>query len=117
MKDFKKLLIWQLGMDIVDKIYDVIPQLPYEEKFGMKQQLTRSASSVPANIAEGSAKRSERDYARFVEMALGSLFELETHLLVVQRRRWLKDGAANDLIELVRTEQKMILKFIGRLDR
>lgn len=66
MKDFKKLLIWQLGMDIVDKVYDLLPELPSEEKFGLRSQLGRSATSVPANIAEGSAKRSMHDYRRYV---------------------------------------------------
>jgi four helix bundle protein len=77
MRDFKKLLIWQQGMIIVDKVYDIILYLPVEEKFGMRSQITRSATAIPANIAEGSAKRSERDYVRFVEISFGSAFELE----------------------------------------
>lgn len=91
MRDFKKLTIWQSGMDIVDRVYDIVPLLPKDEKFGMVSQMTRSATSIPANIAEGSAKRSTKEYMRYVEVAFGSAFELETHVLVVQRRRWIDE--------------------------
>ena len=115
MKDFKKLKIWQQGMNIVDKIYDVIPHLPAEEKFGLRAQLTRSAISIPSNIAEGSAKRSQKDYLRFVEMSLGSSFELETHLLTVRRRNWMDEKLLDDLLSMISVEQRMISKFIDKL--
>jgi four helix bundle protein len=60
MRNFKKLLIWQLGMEIVDKVYDIVPLLPSEEKFGLRLQMTKSAVSIPSNIAEGSGKRSSK---------------------------------------------------------
>lgn len=116
MKDFKRLMIWQLGMDIVDKVYDLLPLLPKEEKFGLATQMTRSAISVPANIAEGSAKRSTKEYCRFIEIALASAFELETHALVVQRRKWVSNPVISDLLDSVRMEQKMISKFIDKLN-
>lgn len=115
MRDFKKLLIWQQGMVIVDKVYDIIPYLPVEEKFGMRSQMTRSATAIPANIAEGSAKRSEKDYIRFVEISFGSAFELETHLLIVQKRNWVADKMIVELLEVIKTEQKMLAKFIEKV--
>jgi len=99
MRDFKKLLIWQLGMDIVDKVYDLVPMFPQEEKYGMRSQMTRSAISIPSNIAEGSAKRSEKEYIKYVEISQGSAFELETHTLLAQRRNWV--------------EEKLITEFVG----
>jgi four helix bundle protein len=116
MKDFKKLLIWQLWMDIVDKVYDVVLHLPLEEKYGLKSQMTRSASSVPSNIAEGSAKRSVKEYVRYVEISQGSAFELETHMLIVSRRNWVREDLISELLEMVRQEQKMISKFIDKLN-
>lgn len=116
MKDFKKLTIWQLGMNIVDRVYDMVPLLPKDERFGMISQMTRSATSIPANIAEGSAKRSVKEYTRFVEIAFGSAFELETHALVVQRRKWIDEKMISELLEEIRTEQRMISKFIDKLD-
>jgi four helix bundle protein len=115
MKDFKKLQIWQLGMEIVDDVYTMIPSLPSEEKFGMKSQTTRAAVSIPANIAEGNGKRSEKDKKRFVEMALGSAFELETHLIIVKNRKWVEERLIDEVIEKLRREQKMIDSFIDKL--
>ncbi len=116
MRDFKKLLIWQQGMIIVDKVYDIIPFLPVEEKFGMRSQITRSATAIPANIPEGSAKRSEKDYTRYVEISFGSAFELETHLLVVQKRKWVEEKMIVELLDIIKTEQKMLAKFIDKVD-
>ena len=81
MRDFKKLLIWQKGMTIVDEVYTAATLLPSEERYGIRAQITRCA--IPTNIAEGSAKKSEKDYKRYTEIALGSAFELETHLLII----------------------------------
>ena len=115
MRDFKKLLIWQLGMEIVDK-YDLVPMLPQEEKYGLRSQMTRSAVSIPSNIAEGSAKRSEKEYIKYIEISQGSAFELETHTLSVQRRNWVDEKLILELLEMVRREQKMIVKFIEKLE-
>jgi four helix bundle protein len=115
MKDFKKLQIWQLGMEIVDDVYNMIPSLPSEERFGMKSQVTRAAVSVPANIAEGNGKRSEKDKKRFIEIALGSAFELETHLIIVKNRKWVEEKLIDELIEKVLKEQRMIDGFIDKL--
>jgi four helix bundle protein len=116
MRDFKKLMIWQLGMEIVDKVYDVVGSLPPDERYGMRSQMTRCAISIPSNIAEGSAKKSEKDYRRYVEISLGSAFELETQSMVVQRRGWVKEALIAELLEKVKTEQKMLTKFIEKVD-
>jgi four helix bundle protein len=115
MRDFKKLKIWQVGMEIVDKVYDIIPHLPNEEKFGLRSQMARSATAIPSNIAEGSAKRSQKDYLRYVEISFGSAFELETHSLVVRKRKWVADDLMDELLVLIEKEQKMISKFIEKL--
>jgi four helix bundle protein len=115
MRDFKKLKIWQMGMTIVDKVYDIVPLLPSEEKFGLRSQMTRSAIAIPSNIAEGSAKRSQLDYKRYVEISLGSSFELETHSLVVRKRKWVSENIMDDLLLLIEEEQKMISGFLDKL--
>jgi four helix bundle protein len=115
VKDFKKLKIWQLAMEITDKVYDIVEQLPSEEKFGLRSQVTRSAISVAANIAEGSAKSSERDYKRFIEISLGSAFELETHVIAISRRKWVKQDLIDELLRMIATEQRMISKFLDKL--
>lgn len=103
-----------MGMEIVDKVYEVVSVLPAEEKYGMRSQMTRSAVSIPSNIAEGSAKTSQKDYARFLEISLGSVFELETHSLVVQRRQWVEEKQMNELLELIKREQQMLQAFLKK---
>ena len=82
MSNFKELKIWNLGIEIVLKTYQIAKFLPKEELYGLRSQINRAAVSIPSNIAEGSSRSSNRDYARFLEMALGSAFELETELTV-----------------------------------
>ena len=102
-------------MEIVDKVYEIVPFLPKEEKYGISSQMTRSAIAIPSNIAEGSAKRSEKDYIRFVEISFGSSFELEPHSLVVKKRKWIEERIINELLEMLTREQKMLSKFIEKL--
>ncbi len=115
MKDFKKLTIWQKGMDLVDRIYDLSLLLPSDEKFGIRTQLTRAAVSIPLNVSEGSARSSEKDYRRFLEMSLGSAFGVETLLIVVQRRKWIGDDLIGNLLKEIDEEQKMLAAFIKKL--
>ncbi len=109
-------MIWQTGMEIVDKTYDLISFLPVEEKYGIRSQLSRSAVSIPANIAEGSAKRSTKEYIKYIEIAQASAFEIETHALIVQKRKWINDDRIEELLDLIKKEQKMISKFIDKLE-
>lgn len=115
MRDFKKLMIWQKGMEIVRKVYDVAKFFPKEEVFGLRSQTIRSAVSILTNIAEGSAKKSEKDYKRYTEIALGSAFELKTHLLIIQHQRWFPDDNVETLLALTIEEQKMLTAFINKL--
>ncbi len=103
-------------MDIVDKIYDTVPKIPQDERYGLRAQVTRSEVSVPSNIAEGSAKRGTKEKIKFDEISLGSAFELETQLLIVQKRKWVEDKIVNEIIGSVRKEQSMISKFIEKLE-
>ncbi len=102
-------------MDLVDRVYDMTVLLPHDENYGIRAQITRAAVSIPLNIAEGSAKSSERDYARFLETSLGSAFEVETLLIVVQRRKWIAEKVVSDLIKWVTAEQMMLQSFIKKL--
>jgi len=115
MKDYKKLLIWQKGMDLVEEVYKVAASLPMEEKYGLRSQATRSAVSIVLNIAEGSAKSSRKDYKNYLEISLGSAFELETVLLVMIRLKLVDSADATILIEEVLREQRMINALINKL--
>jgi four helix bundle protein len=116
MKDFKKLKIWQKGMELVMGVYELSAQLPSDERFGLKSQITRAAVSVPSNIAEGSAKKSKKDYVRFLEIALGSLFELETQLLMIDQLGYGDKQLRMSLLAGIDEEQKMLMSFILKVE-
>lgn len=83
MRDFKKLDIWNESIKLVKSIYEISSKLPSDEKFGLKSQIQRAAVSIPSNIAEGASRSSEKEFRYFLEMAIGSSFELETQLIII----------------------------------
>ena len=85
MRNFRNLNIWQQGIELVTYVYEVAAQLPKEEKYGIASQICRASVSIPSNIAEGCSRNSDIEYKRFLEIALGSAFELETQLVIIQK--------------------------------
>ena len=85
IQNFRDLKVWQLGMELVERIYRLSNTFPPEERFGLTSQLRRAAASVPANIAEGHARRTTKDYLRFLSIAVGSLAEVETFIELAVR--------------------------------
>ena len=117
MKNLKELKIWSKGFDIAVKTFKLVETFPKEQKFGISSQMTRSAVSIPSNIAEGSSRFSEKDYCRFIEISLGSTFELETQLLIAKAANFgnyeLRDEILKDLDE----EEKMLIGFMNKLNK
>ncbi len=109
-------MIWQKGMALVIGVYELSAQLPTDERFGLKSQITRAAVSIPSNIAEGSAKKSKKEYARFLEIALGSLFELETQILMIDQLGYGDKQLRMSLLSVVDEEQKMLMSFIQKVE-
>lgn len=112
--NYKNLRIWSEGVNLSEQVYDYADDLPDKEKFGMWSQITRAAVSAPSNIAEGSA-RSDRNFKNYLRMSLGSSFELETQLIICQRRKYGQAEKLTSLIEEVQKEQRMIFKFMNGL--
>lgn len=117
MRNFKELKIWQKGFDIAIKSYRLTAQFPKEEKYSVISQITRAAVSIPSNIAEGSSRTSDKDYNRFIEISLGSSFELETQLLLSQSLGFGDKRLCDDILKDVDEEQKMLIGFMNRLKR
>jgi four helix bundle protein len=115
MSDFKKYAVWNESMDLVDSIYSLIDKLPQNERYGLRSQAARSAVSIPLNIAEGSSRTSAKDFKRFLEIALGSAFELETILLVIQRRNWDNVPDPESIIPKIVFIQKQLGWLIARV--
>lgn len=85
VQSYRDLKIWQKGMDLAAACYIESNLLPSDERFGLISQIRRAAVSVPANIAEGYGRENRGEFIQFLRIAQGSLKELETHLLLVQR--------------------------------
>ena len=97
MKTHRDLDVWRLGIDLADLIYSTTHSFPIEERYGLSSQMRRSAVSIPANIAEGAARDTVKDYRRFLFIARGSLAELET-LVVIATRAGLMDTVAENRV-------------------
>jgi four helix bundle protein len=85
IRDYRELDVWRHAMDLVEGLYRITREFPKAEEYRLTSQLLRAAVSVPANIAEGNARASRKDYARFVSIARGSLAETETLLVLAKR--------------------------------
>lgn len=117
MKNFKELKIWQKGFDIAVKSFKLTASFPREEKFGISSQITRAAISIPSNVAEGSSRSSEKDYNRFLEISLGSTYELETQLLISQAVNFGDENLSTEILTDIVEEQKMLISFINKLNK
>lgn len=102
-------------MSFVTEIYQLTNTFPTNERFGLMSQMQRAAVSVPTNISEGSAKSSNKDFARFLEMSLGSTFELETELFVSLNLSYIDIEKYNQLQDKLTELQKMIIGFKDKL--
>ena len=83
--NYKELDAWKESIELVQLVYEITQKFPSEEKFGLVSQLRRASVSVPSNIAEGCGRSSNKEYKRFVEIALGSILELETQLIIAAK--------------------------------
>lgn len=95
----KDLDVWKKSMDLVVEVYDWTTLFPDEEKYGLISQMRRAAVSIPSNIAEGSARKGDKELLQFINIALGSVAELETQYLIVLRLKFSEPNAIlNDLL-------------------
>lgn len=96
---YRDLIAWQKAMDLVASIYDATDAFPKRETYSLTDQMRRAAFSIPSNIAEGQAHYSNREFLHFLRHARGSLAELETQILIAQRREYLDQAQSDDLLK------------------
>jgi four helix bundle protein len=111
MHKFKELRIWQEAMALAKMIYTVTANFPTGEKYGLISQLNRAAVSVPSNIAEGAGRESNREFLHFLNIALGSSFEVETQVLLAHSFGFIADDNFPALAEQIDKTQRMINSF------
>jgi four helix bundle protein len=116
IKSYRDLEVWQQAMDLAVECYKVTQRFPRTEMFGIVSQIRRSASSVPANIAEGHGREGRAHFIQFLRVAQGSLKELETHLLLSARVGFLQDNEGGPILRRCADVGKMLRGLIRALD-
>ena len=111
MRNFKELKVWQKGFEIAVNCFKITNEFPSQEKFGLVSQINRCGVSIPSNISEGSSRTSDKDYSRFIEISLGSCFELETQLLIAQELNLGNSATIKENLALIMEEEKMLTAF------
>ena len=108
MFKLEKLEVWHKAIDFADLVYLKTRSFPQDERFGLTNQMRRAAVSVSSNIAEGSSRISEVDFARFVEIATGSLFEVVSESTIARRQQYLEDRDFTTIYSLAEEQGRML---------
>ncbi|MBU2914651.1 four helix bundle protein [Reichenbachiella agariperforans] len=108
MHDFRKLNIWKRSIDLVTEIYQLTSSFPEAEKFGLTSQIRRCSVSVPSNIAEGAGRKSDKEFVQFLSIAMGSLCELETQLIISKNLKLINSEQMEVKTSEINEIQKMI---------
>ena len=116
IRDYKDLAVWQRARELVQELYRLTEGLPREELFGLSAQIRRAAVSIPTNIAEGYGRQSLIDYIRFLKVARGSCYELETQLILCSDLGYLSEDETQTAFSLLKQTQKFLFSLIKSLE-
>jgi four helix bundle protein len=108
--NYKNLKIWQLGIEIANDISDILLEFPKHERYDLSSQVSRCSVSIPSNIAEGSS-RTDKSFSHFIDISLGSSFELITQLIVAKHRKYIDEIIYNQLENKIEEFQRMTMSF------
>ena len=114
--NFKKLKIWQMAMELSREIFKLSSSFPSSEKFGLTSQMNRCSVSMPSNIAEGSS-RTNKSFSHFLDISLGSSFELQTQLLLANSQNYVSDDLAKHIENKIEEFQKATMSFQNTLNQ
>ena len=109
VRTHRDLDVWKKSIDLVTEIYKYTAEYPKSEMYGLTSQIRRCAVSIPSNIAKGSARTTKKDSSRFLSIALGSLAELETQLIISKKLNYLSDSDLNELMSELISIRRMTL--------
>ncbi|MBR6552665.1 MAG: four helix bundle protein [Clostridia bacterium] len=112
---YKELTVWKKSMELVKEIYTITKRLPKEETYGLSDQMRRAAVSIPSNIAEGNGRKTDTEYARFLNIARGSECELETQLYICTMLNYLTENETEKAFSLLAEIGKMLNKMLNNL--
>lgn len=115
IKSFKDLRIWQKGIEIVEDSYRLTKTFPKEEAYGLTSQIRRASVSIPSNIAEGFKRYHNKEYKQFLFIALGSLAELETQLIIAKKLNFIDQQDLQDVFVKIDYLSRMISVLMKKL--
>jgi four helix bundle protein len=116
-KSYRDLEVWQKSMGLAKEVYQVTSSFPTDEKFGLTNQMRRAAVSIPSNLAEGHARSGTQEFKHFISMAIGSVAELETQILLSAELGYLNENRKSDLFEQLDIIGKMLRGLYKSLNR
>ena len=108
--NYKNLKIWQIGIEIANDVSDILLQFPKHERYDLSSQLGRCSVSIPSNIAEGSS-RTDKSFSHFIDISLGSSFELITQLIVSKHRKYINEETYKTIEDKIEEFQRMTMGF------
>lgn len=115
MRNFKTLSVWQKSHELVLLIYDVTQNFPNEERFCLTSQIRRAATSIPLNIAEGCGRKTEKEFANFLNISFGSCSEVEYAILLCKDLNFITEDKYNDINRKLTEIKKMLTALIKKL--
>ncbi|MFH6982602.1 four helix bundle protein [Marinoscillum luteum] len=115
MRDFRKYKVWELGHEVTLVIYELTASFPDSERFGLTNQLRRASSSIPANIAEGCGRESDKDFKRFLYIANGSASEVEYFLILSTGLGYINKNDSETITEKVSVLRRSLNKLISSI--
>jgi four helix bundle protein len=112
---FRDLIVWQKAMDLVTEVYKITKTFPKEEVYGLISQMRRCAVSIPSNIAEGHSRHSRKDFLRYLEIAMGSIFELQTQNEIASKLNYIAEASVLDIFDKSREVERMLSSMMRKL--
>jgi four helix bundle protein len=116
VNSYRDLLVWQKAMGLVTEVYKITQNFPSSEIYALTTQIRRCAVSIPSNIAEGYGRNSTADYKRFLQIAVGSLFELQTQIEIAFNLNYISRNIFDDFFEKTRELDRMLLSLIKKIN-
>ena len=115
MKNYREYIVWQKAHDFTMDVYKVTEDFPRSEMYGLTSQIRRAAASIPTNIAEGCGRNTDKDFARFLEIASGSASETDYQLLLSKDLKFIDAEHYKSLYEQLTEVRKMLSSLIGKI--
>ena len=115
VRSYSDLIVWQKSMDLVKQVYNLTKQFPKDELYGLTNQIRRAVVSVPSNIAEGFGRSGDKSFAQFLNISLGSLYEVQTQLLISKDLNYIDQSDVEPLMTLTDEIGKMLNTLIKKL--